>query len=136
MILRKCMAIGCSKVLTGLLEHDFCYECSSKYLGIDNAEVTHMEPDEIQAMGLHDRLETETEHKHNHYYRDVTHLKKIDPYRVAELFGVTNSCLQHILKKAMCAGNRGHKDTIRDLEDIRDTINRALEMYDEDQELI
>ncbi|AMD43548.1 hypothetical protein HWA94_gp08 [Pseudomonas phage ZC08] len=70
--------------------------------------------------------------KHNHYYRDVSHLKKIDIYRFCELFGVTGP-LEHALKKIACAGQRGTKDFYKDLNEAIDSINRAIEMRQEDE---
>lgn len=73
--------------------------------------------------------------KHNHYFR-VCRYRVLDFYRIADLFDVTDSTLQHILKKSLAAGKRGAKDLRRDLEDIRDTANRRLEMMDEDEALL
>lgn len=70
--------------------------------------------------------------KHAHYYRDVRHLEQIDVYRVLMLFGVTDPALQHIVKKALCAGQRGVKGFERDVQDIADTANRRLQMFAED----
>lgn len=70
--------------------------------------------------------------KHSHYFKSVEGLTHIDVYRVLRLYAVTDPSLQHIAKKSLCAGLRGHKDFRRDLEDIRDTAVRALEMLDED----
>jgi hypothetical protein len=47
---------------------------------------------------------------------------------VLKLFNVTDPCLQHIAKKALCAGQRGHKDFKKDLQDILDTAKRAVEI--------
>lgn len=66
--------------------------------------------------------------KHNHYFKDVSNLDVVDVYQVLKLFNVTDPCLQHIVKKALCAGERGHKDFSRDLQDIFDTAKRALEI--------
>lgn len=66
--------------------------------------------------------------EHGHYYKDVSGLNIIDPYMVLKLFNVTDPCLQHIVKKALVAGGRGHKDLERDLKDIHDTSKRALEI--------
>ena len=71
--------------------------------------------------------------KHSHYYRDVSELSAIDVYRLIRLFNVTDPCAQHILKKCLVQGDRGHKDSKRDMQDIRDTANRWLEMYEEDE---
>jgi hypothetical protein len=66
--------------------------------------------------------------KHNHYFKDVSNLDEIDVYMVLKLFNVTDPCLQHIAKKALCAGQRGHKDFKKDLQDILDTAKRAVEI--------
>ena len=70
--------------------------------------------------------------KHSHYKRDVSHLKTIDVYRIIELFGITCPVAQHVLKKSMAAGQRGHKDLRKDWQDILDSAERRLEMLGED----
>lgn len=50
----------------------------------------------------------------------------VDVYEVCEAFGVTNSAMSHAIKKMLCTGQRGHKDLLTDLYDIRDSINRAI----------
>lgn len=70
--------------------------------------------------------------KHNHYFRPVPNgVKKIDVYRFLEMFGVTCPVAQHVIKKAVAAGQRGHKDLKRDWNDIIDSGNRKLEMMEE-----
>lgn len=69
---------------------------------------------------------------HEHYFRDVSGLDRIDVYRMLELFGVTCPVAQHVVKKAMAAGQRGHKSTRRDWQDIADSAARKLQMIDED----
>ena len=71
--------------------------------------------------------------KHSHYFKDVSHLKDIDVYRVLKLFNVTDPCVQHAVKKLLLAGGRGAgKDIERDLREAVDSINRALQMIAED----
>ena len=70
--------------------------------------------------------------KHQHYYRDVSHLKKVDIYRIIELFEITCPVAQHVFKKAAAVGQRGHKDLSHDWRDILDSAQRKLEMLDED----
>jgi hypothetical protein len=53
-------------------------------------------------------------------------------YRVLELFGVTNPCLQHAIKKLLCAGFRGVKDSEKDVREAIDSLNRYLQMKAED----
>lgn len=75
--------------------------------------------------------EIEQVRKHKHYFKDVSVLNEIDVYMVLKLFNVTDPCLQHIAKKALCAGQRGHKDFKKDLQDILDTAKRAVEINNE-----
>jgi hypothetical protein len=70
---------------------------------------------------------------HAHYYKDVSHLQKVDVYRILELYNVTNPCIQHAVKKLLCAGGRGSKDFERDLREAIDSITRALDMIAEDE---
>lgn len=74
-----------------------------------------------------------TPRKHSHYFKNVSHLKDIDVYRVLKLFNVTDPCVQHAVKKLLVAGGRGAgKDMERDLREAVDSINRALQMIAED----
>lgn len=72
--------------------------------------------------------EIEQVRKHRHYFKDVSNIAEIDVYAVLRLFDVTDPCLQHIIKKALCAGKRGHKDMMEDLQNIVDTAIRAVEL--------
>ena len=69
---------------------------------------------------------------HEHYFKDVTHLKTIDVYRVLDLFGVSNPCVQHAVKKLLCSGQRGVKDTRQDVQEAITSLLRYLEMETED----
>ena len=71
--------------------------------------------------------------KHSHYFRDVSHLKEIDIYRFLELFNVTDQALGHAIKKLVAPGGRGAgKDFRKDVQEAIDTLQRRLEMMDED----
>ena len=75
-----------------------------------------------------------TEHQsHDHYFKDVSSLKHIDIYRVLLLFGVTNPCIQHAIKKLLCAGQRGAKDKKQDVQEAITSLLRYLEMQTEDE---
>lgn len=67
-----------------------------------------------------------------HYYRDVRHLERIDIYRFCDLFDIRGP-LEHALKKIACAGLRGSKDFNKDLNEAIKSINRAIEMREEDE---
>lgn len=70
--------------------------------------------------------------QHNHYFKDVSGLREIDVYRVLSLYNVTHPCIQHAIKKLLCAGIRGAKDQQKDWHEAVVSIQRALEMADED----
>lgn len=65
------------------------------------------------------------------YYRKCGY-EYVDVYRVLEIFGVTNPCLQHAIKKLLLAGVRtGKKDFRKDIKEAIDALTRALAMIDE-----
>lgn len=74
-----------------------------------------------------------TPKKHSHYYKDVSHLETIDVYRVLSLFGVESHCVGHGTKKLLCAGSRGTKGYKQDIIEARDSLNRELEMLEENE---
>ena len=72
--------------------------------------------------------------KHNHYFKSVEGLADVDVYRVLLLFGVTDPCIQHAVKKLLVAGGRGAgKDVSRDVQEAVDTLQRWQEMRREEQ---
>lgn len=71
--------------------------------------------------------------EYKHYQKNVEHLKWIDVYRVLDLFGVSNPCVQHAIKKLLCKGIRGVKDERRDVEEAVSSLVRYLEMQTEDE---
>ena len=75
-----------------------------------------------------------SEQNHSHYFKDVSNLKFIDVYRVLLLFAVTDPCLQHAVKKLLCAGNRGVKDELKDVQEAISSLTRYLEIKTEDSE--
>lgn len=62
--------------------------------------------------------------KYNRECKGIT----IDVYDVLKAFDVRNSALQHLIKKALCTGIRGHKNKEQDLQDIIDSAIRAREL--------
>ena len=56
---------------------------------------------------------------------------QLDPFKIAEVYGMTDFALMTILKKTLCAGNRGHKNLETDLRDIICAAERRLEMIEE-----
>ncbi len=72
-----------------------------------------------------------TKRPFSHYFRPCPY-DGIDVYRVLEIFGVTSPAIQHAIKKLLVPGRRGSKDTRKDLSEAVVSINRAIEMMDED----
>ena len=68
--------------------------------------------------------------KYNRVCKGVT----IDVYDVLTAFNVTNPALQHLVKKALCAGLRGHKDKAQDMAEILESAKRAVELEGDLQE--
>lgn len=66
-----------------------------------------------------------------HYHKFVGHLEFIDTYRVCELYGVSGP-IENAVKKLLCSGARGAKDQVQDLKEAISSINRKLEMLEED----
>ena len=54
----------------------------------------------------------------------------VDVYDVLKAFDVTCPALQHLIKKALCVGIRGHKTRTQDLNDILSSAQRAVELND------
>lgn len=52
----------------------------------------------------------------------------VDVYDVLKAFDVNCPALQHLVKKALCAGIRGHKNLERDLQDIEESATRAIQL--------
>ena len=61
-------------------------------------------------------------------YTKTIHGVSVDVYDVLMAWGVTNPALQHLIKKALQCGQRGHKDNEHDLQDIIDSAIRAKEL--------
>lgn len=72
--------------------------------------------------------------EHNHYFKPCPY-DTLDVYRVINIFGVTDPCIQHALKKLLCSGVRGHKDQAKDIQDVIDTLERWKQMCEEDDKV-
>ena len=72
--------------------------------------------------------------KYGHYFKDVSHLKKIDVYRVIDLWEITDPALQHALKKVLAAGKRGAKNQLQDVAEAIDSLVRFQDMQAENNQ--
>lgn len=53
---------------------------------------------------------------------------QVDVYDILDAYPTKNPALDHLIKKALCPGQRGHKDLLTDLEDIIKSAQRAKAM--------
>lgn len=79
------------------------------------------------------RKQKNMKNTYNHYFKNTVHLNAVDVYRVLELFEVTHPCLQHAIKKLLCAGGRGAKDIEQDVQEAIDSLKRWKDMRREDE---
>lgn len=64
----------------------------------------------------------------NKYLREIKPGVLVDVYDVLMAWTVINPALQHLIKKALQTGERGHKTREQDLQDIIDSAIRAKEL--------
>lgn len=62
------------------------------------------------------------------YHREIKPGVFVDVYDVLHAWGVINPALQHLIKKALQPGGRGHKTLLEDLNDIIVSANRAYDL--------
>jgi hypothetical protein len=79
------------------------------------------------------RKQKNMKNTYNHYFKNTVHLNAVDVYRVLSLYGVTDPCLQHAIKKLLCAGDRGAKDIEQDVQEAIDALGRWQDMMEEDE---
>lgn len=53
---------------------------------------------------------------------------QVDVYDILDAYPTKNPALDHLIKKALCPGQRGHKDLLTDLDDIIKSAQRAKEL--------
>ena len=66
------------------------------------------------------------------HYRFTYKGIKLDPARILAVYGVKNLLQGAIIKKTLCAGDRGHKTIFDDIDDIITAAQRWREMLIED----
>lgn len=71
-------------------------------------------------------------HIDNPYIVDISKYNKLDIYRILKLYEVSDPCLQHAIKKLLCAGKRGVKNQTQDINEAMQSLQRFLEMQGED----
>ena len=68
--------------------------------------------------------------KRTHYLVEIIPGSWVDVYDVLLAWGVTNPAYQHLIKKALKPGNRGHKDLMTDAQDIIDSAVRGKQLIE------
>lgn len=85
---------------------------------------------ERQRLGLDAAEQPAQSTKPNKYQRQIKGVT-LDVYDILQAWQVTNPALQHLIKKALQPGYRGHKDLMTDLNDILASAKRAIELEQE-----
>ena len=68
--------------------------------------------------------------KRTHYHVEIIPGVWVDVYDVIDAWGLANPAYQHLIKKALKPGNRGHKDMMTDAQDIIDSAVRGKELIE------
>ena len=68
----------------------------------------------------------------NKYQRQVPSTT-IDIYDILKAYRVTCPATQHAIKKLLQPGERGHKDKLTDLREALASIERAIQMAEQDE---
>ena len=77
-----------------------------------------------------------SEGKSNKYRREIRPGVWVDVYDVLAAWDVKNPALQHLIKKALQPGGRGHKSIQQDLHDILVSAARAIELEEQAARLL
>lgn len=64
-------------------------------------------------------------------YQRMLRAEIVDVYDVLVAFNVTNPAIQHAVKKLLAPGQRGHKSLIEDLREAIVSVERAIEITEE-----
>ena len=104
-----------------------CYRAINQHpVQLDNQEI---EPGFESFTSVEGALECKAEHAITpSKYTKQIHGVSVDVYDVLMAWDVVNPALQHLIKKALQCGQRGHKDKQQDLQDIIDSAIRAKEL--------
>ena len=108
---------------------------------IGDFELIQMRPDEwkkgeermkpIGQNGNDGEHYAELENNKSKYHREIKKGVFVDVYDVLSAFEVVNPAMQHALKKMLAPGKRGAKDTVQDMQEAIQSIERAIELEGE-----
>lgn len=101
------------------------YSIGDRFKRVNNDTVWEYDGSECKSVIIAQREPVATnDSKYNRPCKGIT----IDVYDVLKAFNVTCPALQHLIKKALAVGQRGHKDASEDLKDILASAKRAIEL--------
>jgi hypothetical protein len=66
-------------------------------------------------------------------YRKPFPYPEIDIYRILRVYEVADPCIQHAIKKLLCAGKRGSKDYSKDINEALESLNRFMQLNKEEE---
>lgn len=110
--------------------HLYRHRLNGVVKGFDWAEIYHRTPTDDWEIIAQRKPVTNAapmainDSKYNRPCKGIT----IDVYDVLKAFNVTCPALQHLIKKALAVGQRGHKGASEDLKDILASAKRAIEL--------
>lgn len=97
----------------------------------DDAWIEYLQSHNIEYPGSAS-YNAKNNNNNNPYIVDISKYNKLDIYRILSLYNVTDPCLQHSIKKLLCAGKRGVKNQIQDINEAILSLKRFVEMQGED----
>jgi len=97
----------------------------------DNWKEGEKRMDPIGQNGNEGEHYAELEHNKSKYHREIKKGVLVDVYDILSAFEVVNPAMQHALKKMLAPGKRGAKDTIQDMKEAIQSIERAIELEQE-----
>ena len=101
----------------------FYHEQTTRLL--EDLKATHEEAKKLKQVSSEPDLRNKYERVVSNYKGDEI---TVDVYDVLLGFDVTCPIMSHAAKKVLAAGERGHKDKLTDLYDIKASIERAIEV--------
>lgn len=103
------------------------YSVGDRFKSVNSDDVCEYDGDEGTSQIIARREPVATNDMNSKYNRPCKGIT-IDVYDVLKAFNVTCPALQHLIKKALAVGQRGHKDASEDLKDILASAKRAIEL--------
>lgn len=129
------------RVMSSLTKKYFCNaakfvevgkeSCAPALFGLDSGlwlgdlQIDQMRPESEPVVSA---LDMELAINKSKYHKEIKKGVLVDTYDVLMAFEVTNPAMQHALKKMLAPGQRGVKDTIQDMKEAIQSIERAIEL--------